>query len=178
MLLDALSRLESLTPAYAVSADCESGGAVAWDKAATGYRLPTEAEWEYAARAGTQTRWFFGDDVGQLCAYANVANCDDGYAETAPVCSFKPNPWDLCDMHGNVWEWTWDWYSSKTTNDEQANPDGAPSGNGRVLRSGSWGDSTGGNRAALRLLYNAEGRHQDLGFRLARPLPVPVPPGP
>jgi formylglycine-generating enzyme required for sulfatase activity len=123
---------------------------VRWNPSAKGYRLPTEAEWEYACRAGTTTRYWSGNDETSLGGKANVAdqtskekynwasivNIRDGYTETAPVGSFSPNPWGLYDMHGNVWEWCWDWYGSYTSG-IQTNPEGPYAGAGRVLRGGS-----------------------------------------
>ena len=105
--------------------------------AANGYRLPTEAEWEYACRAGTTGAYSFGADVGRLGRYAwHRANAAK---TTHPVGRKGASPWGLCDMHGNVWEWCHDVYSEKyyrqTASD---NPHGPPSGEERVLRGGSW----------------------------------------
>ena len=127
------------------------------------YRLLTEAEWEYAARAGSTTRYHFGDSERDLCMYGNVADlregeeqglddrhCRDGHVNTAPVGSFQPNAFGLYDMHGNVWEWVQDCYFSYSG----APSDGSAWTTGdcsrRVVRGGSWNFSPRGLRSAIR----------------------------
>jgi formylglycine-generating enzyme required for sulfatase activity len=145
------------------------------------YRLPTEAEWEYACRAGKQTAYFTGDEVESLKGYANIADAslkkkypsatwavefDDGYAFTAPVGSFKPNPWGLYDMHGNVWQWCSDLYG-KYDKEDNVDPKGSKTGDLRVLRGGSWGDGPQFCRAADRYGYVPALRDYGIGFRVA-----------
>ena len=112
------------------------------------YRLPTEVEWEYAARAGAPTRFSYGDDDGSLSGYANFCdkNCtydwaeksqNDGYKNTAPVGSYKANSWGLHDMSGNVWEWVYDRFGAYSSG-SKTDPSGAASGSGRVYRGGGW----------------------------------------
>ena len=146
---------------------------VSWLSRQTGeeYRLPTEAEWEYAARAGTTTKYSWGDEIGQ-----NRANCEGcgsrwDASETAPVGSFPANAWGLHDMHGNVWEWVQDCWNGSYA--------GAPVDGGawlsgdcseRVLRGGSWGVNPGVLRAAYRLRDPSGVRVVSIGFRVARTL--------
>jgi formylglycine-generating enzyme required for sulfatase activity len=129
------------------------------------YRLPTEAEWEYAARAGTTSRWSFGDEVGQLGRYAWYDENAEG--QTHPVGQLQPNPWGLYDMHGNVWEWVQDWYG-KYASGTVVNPAGPSSGSDRVYRGGSWRYTVRFCRSAFRY-YDAPGfRLDNVGFRLLR----------
>jgi formylglycine-generating enzyme required for sulfatase activity len=133
------------------------------------YRLPTEAEWEYAARAGTDGAYSFGGGTGQLRLYAWY----DGNArgETHPVGQKKPNPWGLYDMYGNVWEWVEDWYDPTYYHrSPSTDPAGPASGANRVVRGGSWYFSARGLRSALRYDFAPDGRFDSFGFRLARSL--------
>jgi formylglycine-generating enzyme required for sulfatase activity len=132
------------------------------------FRLPTEAEWEYACRAGTKTAYSFGDDVSKLKEYANYEDTPKyGLKSTAPVGSFKPNSWGLYDMYGNVWEWCSDWYGDYGTG-RQTDPKGAARGSLRVLRGGCWSYSSRHCRSAYRSWCSPLGRHSILGFRVVR----------
>ena len=128
------------------------------------YELPTEAEWEYACRAGTTTAYFFGDSDSQLGDYAWF-NGNSGN-QTQPVRGKKPNPWGLYDMAGNVWEWCKDWYADNPPKDDNKDPQGCQSGDARVLRGGSWSDGAGGCRAAYRSRLAPGNRLNDIGFRV------------
>jgi formylglycine-generating enzyme required for sulfatase activity/serine/threonine protein kinase len=150
------------------------------DKHGLGFRLPTEAEWEYAARAGTGTSRFWGEGIDKkACQYANVAPyqrgkknsfpCDDGYTWTAPVGSFLPNQYGLRDILGNAWEWCSDYYDiNYYANSPRTAPKGPSHGRGiKVIRGGSWNGRPAGMRAANRNWATADSRRLTLGFRLA-----------
>jgi len=139
-----------------------------------GFRLPTEAEWEYACRAGTATPGYMGETIS-----TDQANYDGNYAYgngaigvyrrgTTQVGAFAPSPWGLFDMHGNVWEWCQDWYYD---NYARARSDGgaweSPEGQSRVLRGGSWLDVPKRCRSAERSWDFPDVRLSGIGFRLA-----------
>ena len=128
------------------------------------YRLPTEAEWEYACRAGRSGRWCFGDDQSMLKQYAWY--CDNANGTTHPVGTRKPNAWGLYDMHGNVWEWYSDWWRDYASA-EVSDPTGPAAGSDRVGRGGGWSSDAGGCRSAYRDGDVPDGRSFILGFRLA-----------
>jgi formylglycine-generating enzyme required for sulfatase activity len=134
----------------------------------TKYRLPTEAEWEYAARAGSTTAYSFGDDSSQLGKYAWFA--DNAGKTTHPVGQLQPNAWGLYDMHGNVWEWVQDWYG-KYAAEPVTDPQGPAAGSCRVFRGGSWSPGAGYCRSATRRRYAPGYRVDPLGFRLLRTAP-------
>lgn len=142
---------------------------IAWLNTKTGkyYRLPSEAEWEYAARAGSRDKYTWGNAIGR-----NQANCDGcgsvwDNLKTAPIGSFKPNQFGLYDVHGNVWEWTQDCWNPSyqgAPNNGQAWQTGKC--DMRVLRGGSWGFEPESLRSASRIMFSASARYADFGFRL------------
>jgi len=139
------------------------------EKTRQAVRLPTEAEWEYACRAGTRTAYSFGDSDTALGDYA-WHHGNSGYT-THPVGLKRPNAWGLYDMHGNVWQWCADWYEDYPKG-AVTDPQGPASGSQRVLRGGSWHDGTGHCRAAYRFTsYDLPGsRGSGVGFRVVVPV--------
>jgi formylglycine-generating enzyme required for sulfatase activity len=132
------------------------------------YRLPTEAEWEYACRAGSKGRFYFGDEEAKLGEYAWYGGNSGG--KTHPVGKKKPNDWGLYDMYGNVFEWVEDDYHESYTGvlyDERAWID-SPRGSYRVIRGGGWSLDARYCRSATRLRSRPDIRDYDLGFRLSR----------
>ena len=166
----------------------DAQGYVDWLSGKTGeeYRLPSESEWEYAARGGTTTRRHWGDDPDDGCVYANgadrtakrrfdawtVADCTDGVVWTSPVGAFGGNTFGLYDMLGNVWERVEDcWHDDydDAPRDGSAWTRGGDCGR-RVLRGGAWSASPRNLRSANRLRNDAEFRSVSIGFRVARTL--------
>ncbi len=167
---------------------------VSWDDAAAfckwlsaktgrGFHLPTEAQWECAARAGASAAWFFGDDPARGKGFMNgpdasfrnayhlpgaVLPFDDGFVRTAPAGSFAANPYGLCDTAGNVWEWCADWYATAYyAKSPDKNPEGPDSGVFRVIRGGSFANTPESSRSASRAAFSPAARSSDIGFRVA-----------
>lgn len=198
---NARSEREGLTPCYytdSTQATVYRAGRVAvliegvkWS--GCGYRLPTEAEWEYAARggaAGHRFLWSDSDEIQHARANYNSSQYSGeaydtsptrGYHPdydnvpmpyTSPVGSFAPNGYGLYDMAGNVWEWVWDWYNEGYyTFSPESDPRGPASGSNRVLRGGDWSGSARGCRVADRFSHPPDDSSYNLGFRLVRTAP-------
>ncbi len=163
-----LSRREARTACYERTGKKERTGTVeheAWRlvAGANGYRLPTEAEWEYACRAGTTTEFASGSDEEMLRKYAVIQA-----SRAAPGGSKLPNGWGLFDMHGNVWEWCWDGNTKDNAKSATVDPTGASWVPNRVFRGGSWNYSAGFSLSSDRRRTAPESRNFYLGFRVAR----------
>jgi len=131
------------------------------------YRLPTEAEWEYAARADTESTYCFSSDIKILSQYAWYRK--NSASKTHPVGRLKPNAWGLYDVHGNVHEWCQDWFDRNYYSQSPSNsPIGPSSGLAKVLRGGDWGSEDWYCRCASRSLSSPDRRSNRLGFRLVR----------
>lgn len=163
-----LSLHEGLDPAYTIS-----GEDVRWNRGSTGWRLPTEAEWERAAKAGTELAYAGSDDRDEVAWW-------EGNSEGRPaeVKRKKPNAYGLYDLSGNVWEWTWN-HPGPYTEEDQTDPGGPETavlprpdpesrGDERVLRGGAWADTPGGMRVTSRGWITARHTAVILGFRLVR----------
>ena len=175
-----LSIMQGLTPVYTIPGiDWETlefanvptttnatWNAVVADWTADGFRLATEAEWEFAARAGTTTQWSFGDTDAYIDYYA-WTNWNAG-GRTRQVGQLRPNPWGLYDMHGNVFEWVWDRLGTYPSG-AQTDPTGAASGTFRMLRGGGWFHLPGNARSAFRSRTFHVDQDADIGFRVVRP---------
>ncbi len=176
---NALSEKENLTPAYQID-----GETVTWDRSASGYRLPTEAEWEYACRAGTTTPFntetsispeesnYYGHYPYEIednyFSQENLTTKPGEYRQTTvAVDSFSPNNWGLYNMHGNVSEWVWDYYDEYDTTNE-ADPVGPETGTRRIYRGGGWNDFAKNMRSAYRATLPEDKGSFNLGIRLVR----------
>ena len=160
---------------------------VTWHAAAAfcdwvGGRLPTEAEWEFAARAGHEARiYWWGNELSRRWANYGAEECcggaaagDDRWVNTAPVGSLPPNDFGLHDMSGNVWEWVADWHG-RYAGEAAIDPQGAGQGFGRVARGGSWLNYPGVLRLSVRLSFSPDGRMSNVGVRCARHVPGLLP---
>jgi formylglycine-generating enzyme len=156
---------EGLTPVYTIN-----GNNVTWNRGANGYRLPTEAEWEYACRAGTQTPFYTGDKMEDAGWYrGNTRDMTTLQRSPFPVGQKKPNAFGLYDMHGNVLEWCWDFFAPYTA-ETQVDPTGPATGDRRVYRGGCWDFEELNCRSAYRFRQHVNFRFFYNGFRVAMSL--------
>jgi formylglycine-generating enzyme required for sulfatase activity len=174
-----LSMKEGLSPAYRINGSTDpavwgrvpAGSNPTWNAVeivanANGYRLPTEAQWEYACRAETTTAYNTGDTISDNTGWyiVNSGNV------THEVGLKPPNAWGLYDMHGNVWEWCWDWYETTYPSEAQTDPSGSATPKSfRVLRGGFATASIRYMRSACRYTYNPAGKNFSFGLRVIRP---------
>jgi formylglycine-generating enzyme required for sulfatase activity/lysophospholipase L1-like esterase len=196
-----LSELQGLTPCYTITptaySDAWEEGVyfnydVTWDKTANGYRLPTEAEWEYACRAGTTTLWYLDVSYSSIWRYANCNDMSlleggifDGVTKMPGYIvvggSFAPNPWGLYDMMGNVGEWCWDWYEPITSSNSLINPTGPETVQAdyeKVWKGGSYLSNVLGLRSGNRGMDTPFKRYRGNGIRVVRGIPEEAPPIP
>jgi len=157
---NALSKKDGLEPAYRVN-----GTNVSWIRGSDGWRLPTEAEWEYAARGGQSSRGYTysGGNEEENVSWSGTKSG----SETHPVETKAPNELGLYDMSGNVWEWCWDWYGAYSSS-TQTDPMGPSSETLRVLRGGCWGGADSAARSVNRYGSSPDSRSGNRGFRLVR----------
>lgn len=151
-------------PAYTIPEDCETSSSVAWNHKANGFRLPTEAEWEYAARANTTTRYSTGDADDSVDAAAWTGTNSQNQPHEVRLKS--PNAFGLYDVHGNVWEWVWDRYGPYTS-DYLRDPIGNLLGQNRTARGGGYWGETSEVQSSSRMEVEASVQHPLIGFRLA-----------
>ena len=177
-----LSIMQGLEPAYHVAgvnwetltfANVPTTGNATWNAAtvnwnASGFRLATEAEWEFAARGGVVCRGNFefsgSNVVSEVAWYSGNSS-----GSTQPVGMLRPNALGIYDMSGNVWEWVWDWYGVLPSSGQATNPAGAAAGGNRVFRGGGWINAPVLARSAFRINVVPVNRYINLGFRVVRP---------
>lgn len=169
LFANARSKKEGLDTAYSYSSRTEGRAApqlgnLLWNRASRGYRLPTEAEWEVATRAGSSDPWNWGTSMIEAVSHAWFADNSD--SRVHPVAQLAPNAWGIHDMAGNAWEWTWDWYGGYDTTSQATSE--RSTGQYRSFRGGSIDDSLLLLRSAFRSGAAPDYRATDLGFRCAK----------